>query len=73
MLFWNKLLPISFKNGVSLKKDTISMWFKIEVTSIPTGIVGVLWEDEFDALFYNYQTVAIMPILFGTWFTMELR
>ncbi len=44
------------------------MWGKILIASIPAGVVGVLWDDELEALFYNYQTVAIMLILFGMLF-----
>ena len=44
------------------------MWLKIIVSCIPAGVVGILWDDVFNALFYNYQTVAIMLILFGIFF-----
>jgi undecaprenyl-diphosphatase len=33
-------------------------------------VVGILWNDLFEALFYNYQTVAIMLILFGIAFIL---
>lgn len=68
MLYFNKLMPFSMKNGFSVKKDTMSMWFKIIIACIPAAIVGILWDDELNALFYNYQTVAIMLILFGILF-----
>lgn len=68
VLYFNKLIPFSFENGFTVKKDTMSMWFKIIVACIPAGIVGILWDDELNALFYNYQTVAVMLILFGILF-----
>lgn len=68
MLYFNKLMPFSMKNGFSVKKDTMSMWFKIIIACIPAAVVGILWDDELNALFYNYQTVAIMLILFGILF-----
>lgn len=68
VLYFEKLLPVSFDNGIKLKKDTISMWFKIVVACIPAAVVGILWDDELNALFYNYQTVAIMLIVFGILF-----
>ncbi|PJI07846.1 MULTISPECIES: undecaprenyl-diphosphate phosphatase [Clostridium] len=68
VLYWNKLIPFSLHNGFSIKKDTMSMWFKIIVSCIPAAIVGVLFDNKIDALFYNYQTVSIMLILFGILF-----
>ncbi|BAE86240.1 hypothetical protein DSY4451 [Desulfitobacterium hafniense Y51] len=44
------------------------MWFKIIVSCIPAGVIGLLWDDVFNALFYNYQTVAVMLIIFGILF-----
>jgi len=70
VLYWNKLNPFSFSEGVAIKKDTLSMWLKIIVSCIPAAIVGVLWDDELNTLFYNYQTVSIMLILFGILFIL---
>lgn len=68
VLYWRKLIPLSFQNGVTLKRDTLSMWGKIIVSCIPAAVVGILWDNELNALFYNYQTVSIMLILFGILF-----
>lgn len=68
VLYWNKLFPVTFKNGVKVQKDTLSMWGKIIVSCIPAAIVGILWDHKLNELFYNYQTVAVMLILFGILF-----
>lgn len=68
VLYWDKLIPFSFQHGIKPDKKKFTMWFKILVASIPAGVVGILWDDEFTALFYNYQTVAIMLIVFGILF-----
>lgn len=68
VLYWNKLFPFSFKEKPVIKKDTLIMWFKIVIACIPAAIVGLLWNDQIDALFYNYQTVAITLIVFGILF-----
>lgn len=68
LLYWNKLFPFTFKGGFTVEKDIFIMWFKILVSCVPAAIIGILWDDEFTALFYNYQTVAIMLILFGVLF-----
>lgn len=67
VLYFNKLVPFSFNDGFKIKKDIMSMWFKIIVACIPAGII-VKWNDELDAIFYNYKTVAITLILFGILF-----
>lgn len=68
LIFWNKIFPFSFKKGVKIKKDIFDMWFKIVVACIPAAIVGLLFDDYLNALFYNPTTVAIMLILFGILF-----
>ncbi len=68
VMYWGRLFPFSFKGGLRADKDKWIMWGKILIASIPAGVVGVLWDDELEALFYNYQTVAIMLILFGMLF-----
>lgn len=65
LLFWNKLFPFSFKEKPIIKIDIFSMWFKIVVACIPAVVLELLWGDELEALFYNYQTVACMLILVG--------
>lgn len=68
VLFWNQLWPFSTKERYWVKTDTFIMWFKILAACIPAAVVGLLFEDQIDALFYNYQTVAVMLILFGVLF-----
>lgn len=68
VLFWNQLWPFSAKEKYFIKTDTFVMWFKIIAACIPAAIVGLIFEEKIDELFYNYQTVAIMLILFGVLF-----
>lgn len=67
LLFWNQLFPFQFHRPY-IKKDIFSMWFKIIIACIPAAIVGLFFDDYFNALFYNYQTVAIALIVFGILF-----
>ncbi len=65
VLYFPKLWPFcSPKNGW-IKKDTWILWFKVIVAALPAAIIGLPFDDLLDKLFYNYQTVAIMLILFG--------
>lgn len=69
LLYWKKLNPFVMENKkFTVKKETISMWLKIAVSCVPAAIAGILWDDYLNELFYNYQTVAVMLILFGIFF-----
>lgn len=69
VLYFKRLIPFSLESGgFQWRRDTISMWGKILIASIPAGVVGLLFDDWFNAWFYNYQTVAVMLILFGVLF-----
>lgn len=68
VLYWNKLFPFSFKKKPVIKKNILIMWVKIVIACIPAAIVGILWGDEIDRLFYHYQFVALALIIFGILF-----
>lgn len=68
VLYWQTLIPFDYKNNWKIKKDTFSMWFKIIAACIPAAIVGVLFDDQLNELFYNPLTVAIALIVFGVLF-----
>ena len=68
ILYWKKIFPFSFNKKPFVQKDIIIMWIKIVIACVPAAIVGLLWDDQINALFYNFQTVAIMLILFGILF-----
>ena len=48
-----------------VKTDIIMMWLKIVVACVPAAIVGVLFDDKLDELFYHPWCVAIALIVFG--------
>ncbi len=74
LLYFRKLFPFTREHGqVRLKKETVSMWMKIVVSCVPAAIVGTLFDDKIDALFYNWQTVSVMLILFGIFFILVER
>ncbi len=68
VLYFSKLFPFDFNHGIQINKEKFSMWFKILVATIPAAIIGLLWEDQMNHYFNNYQTVSIMLILFGIFF-----
>jgi len=68
VLFWKKLNPFVLKSKLTIKDDTMLLWFKIIVASVPAAIIGLLFDDDIEAHFYNYQTVAVALILYGILF-----
>ena len=68
VLYWKKIFPFSFKKKPFVQNDIIIMWIKIVIACIPAAIVGLLFDDKINELFYNFQTVAIMLIVFGILF-----
>ncbi len=78
VLYWSQIFPFGKKNnedplsdkgfGAYIKKDIFRMWFKVLVACLPAAIIGLLFDDLFHELFYNWQTVAVMLILFGIFF-----
>ena len=68
VLYFHKLNPFSPKKSAVEKKETFSLWGKVIVACIPAAVIGLLFDDKIDALFYNYITVAITLILYGVFF-----
>ncbi len=70
VLFWDKIFPFDFKKKPFIKKDIFDLWFKILVACIPAAVIGLAFDDVFDALFYNPTCVAIALIVFGIAFIL---
>lgn len=68
VIFWKQLFPFRFQEKPVIQKDIFSMWFKIIVACFPAAVVGILFDEQLEALFYNPQTVAAMLIIFGVLF-----
>lgn len=68
VLYFHKLNPLSFKKSDVEKKQTWSLWLKVLVAIVPAAIIGLLFDDMLNQIFYNYYTVAITLILYGVLF-----
>ncbi len=68
VLYFSKLWPFTTPSKGWIKKDTWSLWFKVFVAVLPAAIIGLPFDDQIDALFYNYVTVAITLIVYGVLF-----
>lgn len=51
-----------------VNKDIMNLWGKIIVACIPAAIIGVFFDDVFEALFYNPFCIALALIIFGVAF-----
>ncbi len=70
ILFWNKIVPFQFRDRSRpvVETDKIMLWLKIVIACIPAAIVGILFDDVFEALFYHAIPVALALIVFGVAF-----
>lgn len=75
ILFWNKIFPFQFKDKSKpvIEMDKIMLWLKIVVACIPAAVVGLLFDDVFEALFYHAIPVALALIVFGVAFIVVER
>ena len=74
LLYWKKIWPITTKKENAIKKTGILsyfdknimiLWAKILVACIPAAIIGLLFDEVFEALFYNPICISIALIVFG--------
>lgn len=68
MLYWNKLWPFSKSKTPQQKQSVFRLWVLVLIGCVPAGIIGVLFDDKLDAIFYNMPTVAITLIVYGVLF-----
>ena len=74
LLYWKKIWPITRNKEKAIKKQGIlshfdksimNLWGKILVGCIPAAIIGLLFDEVFEELFYNPTCIAIALIVFG--------
>jgi len=70
VLYFHKLNPFSPKKTAGQKRETVDLWLKVLAACVPAGIIGILFDDKIDKIFYNYQTVAVTLILYGVLFIL---
>ena len=73
VLFFHKLNPFAPSKSTQEKKQTWELWFKVIVAILPSGIVGVLFDDWMDAHLHNGIVVSIALIVYGIAFILVER
>ena len=73
VLFFHKLNPFAPSKSALEKKQTWSLWFKVCAAIIPSGLLGVLFDDWMDANLHNGIVVSIALIVYGIAFILVER
>ncbi len=73
VLFFHKLNPFAPGKSSLEKKQTWSLWFKVVAAIIPSGVLGVLFDDWMDVNLHNGIVVSIALIVYGIAFLLVER
>ncbi len=66
--FWSRLWPFrmnSERGGIAWKDGAAKMWLKIIIACVPAAVIGLIFDDKIDELFYHPVPVAIALIVVG--------
>lgn len=79
LLYFKKIWPFTNNKEKGIKqtgllsyvnKDIMNLWGKILVACVPAAIIGLLFDEVFEKLFYNPFCIAIALIVFGIAFIL---
>ena len=81
VLFFGKLNPISKSKTTEEKKQTLTLWLKVIIASVPAAIVGLVFDKvlqelsgkDIDGWLYNSYVVAAALIIYGILFIIIER
>lgn len=70
MIFWNKMFPFQFKDKYKsiIKKESFSLWFKVAIACVPSGVMGILFDDFLEEHLQTPVIIALMLIIYGILF-----
>ena len=72
-LFFRKLNPFDPGKDTAQKKQTWRLWFLVIASIIPSGVVGVLFDDWMDEHLHNAVVVSVALIVYGVAFILVER
>ena len=73
VLFFHKLNPFAPSKSKEEKGKTWNLWFKVCVAILPSGILGVLFDDMLEEYLHHGVPVAIALIVYGIAFILVER
>ena len=74
LIYFKKIWPFTRNKEKAIKekgilsifdKNIMNLWGKILVACVPAAVIGLLFDETFEALFYNPTCIAIALIVFG--------
>lgn len=70
ILFWSKMFPLkkNEQGKIEVKKDTLTLWLKTIVAIIPSGVVGILFDDWMEEHLHTPLVIALALIVYGVLF-----
>ena len=68
VLYFHKLNPFSPTKTEKQKMMTWQIWIKVVIGCVPAGVIGILFDDLIDKVFYHWYVVALMLIIYGVLF-----
>ena len=72
LLFWDHMLPSGLfqkgKEGKRTRTKWLHLWCMIFIACVPAAVIGVLFDDVLDRVFYHWYVVAASLIVFGVAF-----
>ena len=70
VIYWNRLWPFcTNKKQCFIKKGAVPLWSRVIVGVLPAAVIGLFFDDEIDALFYdNAYVIAATLIIYGILF-----
>lgn len=72
-LYFAKLNPFRHKIGSNEFRQTLKLWQKVLLASIPAAIIGFLFDNIIDKYLFNPVTVAVVLIIYGVAFLLIER
>ena len=73
VLFFHKLNPFAPSKNKTEKNKTWTLWFKVCAAILPSGILGVLFDDWMDTHLHTAPVVALALIVYGVAFILVER
>ena len=70
VIFFNKLNPFDPRKSPAKKKATWELWFKVCAAIVPSGVIGILFDDWMELHLHKGIPVAIALIVYGVAFIL---
>ncbi len=73
VLYWDRLWPFSRKKSRLQTEDTLILWAKIVIASIPAAVIGIPFDDFIDSHLSTPTVIGITLLVYGVLFILLER